>query len=225
MSRSGPTEALKRLNEQDGERPISGSIGHFARVRVVLRQPNGWRISEWGFLAPQTEFELAGFWLTDRPVVCLCNVGVSHQGRETPERNVEWESLFSGGRHRAGRLTALHAALCRSINSLRKCLCHKHFCLACLSPRSECGVGKTLMTDYPHILFNKSPLQLRLIGARGGRAYGRNQRALRARLSPLPKAVPPLTALPETTAKAIAALDAQFPWLRCAERSRRCSCV
>ena len=31
------------------------------------------------------------------------------------------------------------------------------------------------MTDYSHILFNKSPLQLRLLGARGGRAYGRNQ--------------------------------------------------
>jgi len=82
------------------------------------------------------------------------------------------------------------------------------------------------MTDnYPHILFNKSPLQLRLIGARGGRAYGRNQRALRARLSPLTEPVPPLPARQETTAKAIAALDAQFPWLRGAERSRRCSCL
>ena len=36
------------------------------------------------------------------------------------------------------------------------------------------------MTDYSHILFNKSPLQLRLLGARGGRAYGRKRRARRA---------------------------------------------
>jgi len=28
------------------------------------------------------------------------------------------------------------------------------------------------MTQYPYILFNKSPEQLRLLGARGGRAYG-----------------------------------------------------
>ena len=36
------------------------------------------------------------------------------------------------------------------------------------------------MTNYPYILFNKSPEQLRLLGARGGRAYGRNQRDRRA---------------------------------------------
>jgi hypothetical protein len=35
------------------------------------------------------------------------------------------------------------------------------------------------MTNYPYILFNQSPEQLRRIGARGGRAYGRNQRARR----------------------------------------------
>ena len=74
------------------------------------------------------------------------------------------------------------------------------------------------MTNYPYILFNKSPLQLRLIGARGGRAFGRNQRLRRALLSAPPDAVPRRAALLPTTAEAIAMLDAQFPWLRAAER-------
>ena len=73
------------------------------------------------------------------------------------------------------------------------------------------------MTNYPYILFNKSPLQLRLIGARGGRAHGRNLRARRARMAPPSSAVPPSAPPRETTAKAIARLDAQFPWLCRAE--------
>jgi hypothetical protein len=74
------------------------------------------------------------------------------------------------------------------------------------------------MPDNSHILFHKTPLQLRLIGARGGRAYGRNQRARRALLPPSP-AVPRLpVAKEESTAQAVAALDARFPWLRCAEK-------
>jgi hypothetical protein len=74
------------------------------------------------------------------------------------------------------------------------------------------------MNNYPYVLFNKSPLQLRLIGARGGRAHGRNLRARRARMA-MPPAAVPLRALPnETTAQALALLDAQFPWLRCAEK-------
>jgi hypothetical protein len=75
------------------------------------------------------------------------------------------------------------------------------------------------MTNYPFILFNKSPEQLRLVGARGGRAYGRSRRARRA-LGPTPApAVPPLA--PEsspTTAESIVILDARFPWLRGAEK-------
>src|ERR1700692_860865 len=68
-------------------------------------------------------------------------------------------------------------------------------------------------------LFNKSPLQLRLIGARGGRDFGRNQRLRRALLPTTPPdAVPLRAALLPTTAQAIAMLDAQFPWLRAAER-------
>jgi hypothetical protein len=77
--------------------------------------------------------------------------------------------------------------------------------------------GKDTMADYSHILFNKSPAQLRLLGARGGKAYGRNQRARRALLPPS-QAVP-LPVLPgESTAQAVAVLDARFPWLRCAEK-------
>jgi hypothetical protein len=77
------------------------------------------------------------------------------------------------------------------------------------------------MTNYPYVLFNKPPLQLRLIGARGGRAFGRNQRARRARIALMPT-TPPTAALSAapgpTTAQAIALLDAQFPWLRRAEK-------
>ena len=73
------------------------------------------------------------------------------------------------------------------------------------------------MTNYPYILFNKSPLQLRLIGARGGRAHGRNLRARRARMATPPAAVRLHAPPGETTAQAIALLDAQFPWLCRAE--------
>lgn len=74
------------------------------------------------------------------------------------------------------------------------------------------------MSEYP-ILFNQTIEQLRRIGARGGRAYGRNWRARQQ----APQSAAPLTVLPvrppvETTAQAIAVLDAQFPWLRGAER-------
>jgi len=81
------------------------------------------------------------------------------------------------------------------------------------------------MADYSHILFNKSPLQLRLLGARGGRAYGRNQRARRALMPTPPAPIPGRAAPQETTAQAIAVLDAQFPWLRRAQSPRRRPCV
>ena len=71
------------------------------------------------------------------------------------------------------------------------------------------------MTNSPYVLFNKTPEQLRRLGARGGKAYGRNQRARRA-LLPLSPA--PLSAsCRETTAQAIALLETQFPWL-CEEK-------
>ena len=41
-------------------------------------------------------------------------------------------------------------------------------------------VSGDAMTNYPYILFNQSPEDLRRIGARGGRAYGRNRRGRRA---------------------------------------------
>ena len=73
------------------------------------------------------------------------------------------------------------------------------------------------MKRYPYILFNKTPEQLRRLGARGGRTYARNQR-VRARVlnssQTRPMHVPP----GETVAEAIKRLDAQFPWLRGSEK-------
>jgi hypothetical protein len=69
-----------------------------------------------------------------------------------------------------------------------------------------------IMTDNSPFLFNKSLVQLRLLGARGGKAYGRNQRARRA-LMPPPPAIPVRRVPGQTTAEAITLLDAQFPWL------------
>ena len=79
-------------------------------------------------------------------------------------------------------------------------------------------VPRTYHDRISHILFNKSPEQMRHLGARGGRAYGRNQRARRALLATPPEAVPPPAVPRPTAAEAIHDLDAQFPWLRGAER-------
>ena len=67
-------------------------------------------------------------------------------------------------------------------------------------------------------IFDTSPEQLRRLGARGGRAYGRNQRARRALLATRPEAAPPRASPPATAAESIAILDARFPWLRGAEK-------
>ena len=69
------------------------------------------------------------------------------------------------------------------------------------------------MADYSHILFHKSPSQLRQVGARGGKAYGRKQRARRALIALMPKPPQALRPRQTTTAEAVALLDAQFPWL------------
>ena len=68
-------------------------------------------------------------------------------------------------------------------------------------------------------LFNQTIDDLRRIGARGGRAYGRNCRAgQKAKLAiPVSLTVSASTPPTETTAQAIARLDGQFPWLRGAE--------
>ena len=76
------------------------------------------------------------------------------------------------------------------------------------------------MTNHSYILFNKSPDQLRLLGAHGGRTFSRNQRVRRLRALPVP---PPQTApscaeCQVTAAESIVVLDARFPWLRGAEK-------
>ena len=78
------------------------------------------------------------------------------------------------------------------------------------------------MTDFPYLLFNQSPEQLRRIGARGGKARARNRRVRQQGQTPVPP--PPGAVLPpppQTAAQAIAALDAQFPWLCGAEQNAR----
>jgi hypothetical protein len=85
-----------------------------------------------------------------------------------------------------------------------------------------------LLDAHPYILFNKSPEQMRYLGARGGKAYGRNQRARRALLPTPPQVVPQRANPQETAAKAIHSLDTQFPWLQGAEKqlggTRRAAC-
>jgi len=77
------------------------------------------------------------------------------------------------------------------------------------------------MTNYPYILFNQSPEQLRRIGARGGRTQARNRRLRRlAQAQPRQPIAGAPDPAPETPAEAIAALDAQFPWLRGAEQRK-----
>jgi hypothetical protein len=83
-----------------------------------------------------------------------------------------------------------------------------------LVPATHGMNGDATMTLYP-VLFNLTPLRLRRSGARGGRAAARNRR-LRQRAAGIPAHTPlsePLLPL-ETTAQAMATLEAQFPWLR-----------
>src|SRR5450755_1957766 len=64
-------------------------------------------------------------------------------------------------------------------------ICAEHALSACgvLAIRANCVVPEQTMTESPYILFNKSPEQMRILGARGGKAYGRNRRARRALLA------------------------------------------
>jgi hypothetical protein len=84
--------------------------------------------------------------------------------------------------------------------------------------RANVVVPEESMAEPSYILFNKTPLQLRVLGARGGRTSGRNQRARRTLMRAQPPPVAQCAAPSESTAQAMAALDAQFPWLRCAEK-------
>ena len=78
------------------------------------------------------------------------------------------------------------------------------------------------MTDYPYILFNKSLEQCRQLGARGGKASACNRRFRLWAESQLPRQIAAAPHDPdrETAAAAMALLDAQFPWLRGAEKQR-----
>ena len=70
------------------------------------------------------------------------------------------------------------------------------------------------MTQKPYLLFHQTAEQLRRVAARGGRATARNRRArLRTAVPAPPPAVPLPPPRAETTAAAIAALEARFPWL------------
>src|SRR6202140_4146156 len=62
--------------------------------------------------------------------------------------------------------------------------------LTCLvSPPERMWCPDDNMADNSHILFNKTPPQLPLLGAGGGRAYGRNHRPRRSRLTTAPAAI------------------------------------
>ena len=70
----------------------------------------------------------------------------------------------------------------------------------------------------PYALFRQTPQQLRHAGARGGKATARNRRARLSAAGPQGEKAAPRTFHGETTAGAIAALDAKFPWLRGVEK-------
>jgi hypothetical protein len=78
-----------------------------------------------------------------------------------------------------------------------------------------------LMTN-PYALFRQTPQQLRRAGALGGKATARNRRARFSTAGTSPgKTAAPRTLHGETTAAAIPALDAKFPWLRGVEKRFR----
>ena len=74
----------------------------------------------------------------------------------------------------------------------------------------------------PHTFYLRlaqTPEQRRRVGARGGKATARNRRARLSAAGP-PSSETPASQKPHTAA-AIAALDAQFPWLRGVEKRVR----
>ena len=70
------------------------------------------------------------------------------------------------------------------------------------------------------ILFNKTLPQCRLLGARGGRAYGRNLRLRKLQALPTPLTSPVPQRVPQSVHQANLLLDRTFPWL--AEAFTRC---
>jgi len=63
------------------------------------------------------------------------------------------------------------------------------------------------------ILFNKTIPQCRLLGARGGRAYGRNLRLRKLQVLPTQPASPLPERAPQSVHEASSILDRKFPWL------------
>jgi hypothetical protein len=77
------------------------------------------------------------------------------------------------------------------------------------------------MTHIP-FLFHQTLEQMRRVGARGGKAHARNWQARQRAAGPGPRATAvPVVPPPETTTQAVAVLDAQFAWLRGAEKPGR----
>ena len=77
------------------------------------------------------------------------------------------------------------------------------------------------MTHDVYFQFFQTPEQLRRVGARGGKATARHRRERRSDDAPLPQEAMLVSAAPlatETTAAAIALLDARYPWLQGAEK-------
>ena len=77
------------------------------------------------------------------------------------------------------------------------------------------------MTEHPYVLFNKSPEQLRHLGAWGGRTFARNQRVRRALAAPYPSPRRNRRYGGKLQQEAIRVLDALFPWLHGAEIQNR----
>jgi len=95
----------------------------------------------------------------------------------------------------------------------------RHQTVGQLKVKYRAVLGQESRSRTTHVyIFDTSPEQLRRLGARGGRAYGRNQRARRALLAIRREVVPLRVVLPATAADSIAILDARFPWLRGAEK-------
>ena len=83
------------------------------------------------------------------------------------------------------------------------------------------GETNTTMAKYVFYQFPQTPEQLRRLGARGGKVAARHWRERRREVAAeasLPVSEFPTPVPLETTAEAIARLDAQFPWLRGAEK-------
>jgi hypothetical protein len=100
-----------------------------------------------------------------------------------------------------------------------------HFGLAGVPNLSdEWWCKEILMSHEVYYQFPQTPGQSRRVGARGGNATARNRRErLVAEISEQQAREPEPQVHGETTAAAIAFLDAQYPWLRGAENgSRNC---